>query len=433
MDQSQIHDQQIVPETVADSGVCRSKLNKEAPFYFTVYQFYNSPVSKYWLHLVFRLFYLFLFGVSLSLPKCGNVILDLIVWLWSFVDWMESFWIVYLKRKNRQSDRSNCGFVDVVIVGFFLSLFMLFKIVSNQTYFTNSSFTGRVIAAFFLLYRCYSTLFTYLPMHSTLGPLLIRIRLMICRDFINFLILAVLIIASFAVVIHATIYPDYPANGELWLRAFKRAWFTLFTTPIDDLNEDSRCRSSTTLKNPTYCSSSTFSDPSCPKVSLMSYLVVVQYLIVIKLIAWPLLFALFGKTAKEIDDEADVIWKYQFYCMVNDFSLKPPLPPPLSPLALLFFFCFRCRCGVNCCRRGIEPVIDHPDVGLVRFGSVVDHCKHRQNLNYYSFWRSVARNLYEQRHNTNNAKDEAITKIYDEILNVKKQFAQLKDELEIRE
>lgn len=376
--------------------------------------------------------YLILFGVSLSFPKCGYVILDLIIWFWSFVDWMECLWIIYLKHKNRLSGRSKYDVLDVFVVGTFLFLFMLLKIVSNITYFSSSAFTGRIVAAFFLLYRCYATLFTYLPMHSTLGPLLIRIRLMVCRDFVNFLILAALIIASFAVVIHATIYPDFSFGSELWLRAFKRAWFTLFTTPIDDLNEDSRCRS-LYLKNSPYCTTGSYLDPSCPKVSAASYFVVIQYLIVIKLIAWPLLFALFGKTAKEIDEEADFIWKYQFYCMVTDFSLKPVLPPPFTPFSFLILLFSRCRrCGVNYFQSGLEPASDHPDVGLVRFGSVIDHGKRRQNANYYSFWRSLARNFYDKRTTAVNVVDETVAQLHDEIIGLKQELVRISEVLELQ-
>jgi hypothetical protein len=46
---------------------------------------------------------------------------------------------------------------------------------------------------------------------------------------------------------------------------------------------------------------------------------VVEYLIVIKLICWPLLFALFARTAKNVDQEADRIWKYQLYGLGSDF------------------------------------------------------------------------------------------------------------------
>lgn len=44
-----------------------------------------------------------------------------------------------------------------------------------------------------------------------------------------------LFMASGAVVMHAVIYPDYPINSELFRSAFHRAWFSLFITPVSEL------------------------------------------------------------------------------------------------------------------------------------------------------------------------------------------------------
>lgn len=74
--------------------------------------------------------------------------------------------------------------------------------------FVNSVYTGRVVGAALLLYLCYrfimlnkwsicSTLFIYAPLSSIFGPLLVRVKLMILRDFTNFLILTSLVMARF--------------------------------------------------------------------------------------------------------------------------------------------------------------------------------------------------------------------------------------------
>lgn len=47
-----------------------------------------------------------------------------------------------------------------------------------------------------------------------------------------------------------------------------------------------------------------------------------EYLIVLKIISWPILFALFARTAKKIDDEAEQIWKYQLYSLATNFRFK---------------------------------------------------------------------------------------------------------------
>ncbi len=62
-----------------------------------------------------------------------------------------------------------------------------------------------------------------------------------------------------------------------------------------------------------------YANVNCPVQSIPAYIIIVEYFFVLKLISWPLLFALFAKTAKEVDDEAEHIWKYQLYGLVIDF------------------------------------------------------------------------------------------------------------------
>lgn len=46
-----------------------------------------------------------------------------------------------------------------------------------------------------------------------------------------------------------------------------------------------------------------------------------EYLLILKVISWPILFALFARTAKKVDDEAEQIWKYQLYSLATNFRL----------------------------------------------------------------------------------------------------------------
>ncbi|VDN02499.1 unnamed protein product [Thelazia callipaeda] len=84
-----------------------------------------------------------------------------------------------------------------------------------------------------------------------------------------------------------------------------------------------------------------FTDYNCPSRNWISYIAILEYLIILKLICWPIIIALFAKTAKEVDEEVDKIWKYQLYSLTEDLRFRPPLPPPFTPI---FFF------GALCCR-----------------------------------------------------------------------------------
>lgn len=62
-----------------------------------------------------------------------------------------------------------------------------------------------------------------------------------------------------------------------------------------------------------------YSNFNCPAQTWPAYFTILEYFIVLKLISWPILFALFARTAKRIDDEAEKIWKYQLYTLATNF------------------------------------------------------------------------------------------------------------------
>ena len=64
--------------------------------------------------------------------------------------------------------------------------------------------------------------------------------------------------------------------------------------------------------------------------SLIMYLFVYQYFIILKLIVGPLLFSIFSVTASKWVQEIDVIWKFQRYHLVIDFANRLPIPEPFS-------------------------------------------------------------------------------------------------------
>lgn len=244
--------------STASVGFCRK-----------LFSFFGAPITKFWVHLTWRLIYLIVFGITLAQPLCGQISLDLMIWIWSAIIWGENVFVVYLlteQVKLRRQMRWRCA---ALIFEFAFLFFMLgFRIFAIPFEF-GSVFYGRAIMALFFLFQCYSTLLIYIPMSVTLGPLLVRIRLMIFRDFVNFLILIILVILSCAVVIHVIIYPNYPADKSLYHKAFHRAWFSLFTTDISDLEASPRCRPAE--EEMPYCVAGPYSHPSCPVPSWIAY------------------------------------------------------------------------------------------------------------------------------------------------------------------
>ncbi|VDK75875.1 unnamed protein product, partial [Onchocerca ochengi] len=286
--------------------------------------FYSTPIVKYWLSLVFRLIHIVLFAYTISLPGCGSLILDTLIWLWTFLSLIESIWPFHL------------------------------------------SYATRISSAFLLLYLCYSTLFYFVPLSQTFGAFVVRVKLMIIRDFFNFLLLIALIIGSSAIAVRSLLYPDQALTWLLISKAFSWAWLSLFQIQYDELQESEYCKKTYLgdYHNRDRCVAiGGFGDYNCPSQNWIGHLAVLEYFIILKLICWPILFALFSKTAKEVDNEADQIWKYQLYSLVEDLRFRPPLPPPLTPIFFLGASC--CRhydCFLSSCHNSNMINLDHPDV-----------------------------------------------------------------------
>ena len=134
------------------------------------------------------------------------------------------------------------------------------------------------------------------------------------------------------------------------------AWYSIFNTDLSELRESDVCKRATlnervvTLDAADQCRAiGGFTSAWCPSQGVATQITVYQYLVILKvrewmrkasclklkidfrqnifqniynlqLISWPILFALFARTAREVDEEADQIWKYQLYNLAVDFK-----------------------------------------------------------------------------------------------------------------
>lgn len=83
--------------------------------------------------------------------------------------------------------RQHCWTIfDLVICGFALSSLLAMRITASSGWLGwPSAYEIRASWAFFLLYECHKTIFLFVPLSNVLGPMLVRIRLMITRDLVK--------------------------------------------------------------------------------------------------------------------------------------------------------------------------------------------------------------------------------------------------------
>lgn len=132
---------------------------------------------------------------------------------------------------------------------------------------------------------------------------------------------AIFHIFSSAFAIKAVVYPDLSLRPSVISDTISWAFMQLLTTDLSLLKETDECRRMWLPdQSRSQCKSiGGYVDPRCPAQSWVSHFAVIEYMIVLKLITWPILFALFARTAKQVDDEADHIWKYQLYSLATNF------------------------------------------------------------------------------------------------------------------
>lgn len=116
----------VFTKKVRDYGRCATvsirylfqspRISRRAPPSLSV--FYSTPIVKYWLSLLFRLLHIALLAYSVGflesisnqyqsinidflkilLPGCGNLTLDAVVWMWTFIAWIEAVWVLNMRN-----------------------------------------------------------------------------------------------------------------------------------------------------------------------------------------------------------------------------------------------------------------------------------------------------------------------------------------------
>ncbi|CAN7992774.1 unnamed protein product [Ixodes hexagonus] len=361
------------------------------PLWEMVHLMWSAPITKFWTFQIFYIVYLALFSVAVLLPSCGNWYVDLAVCTWTALIALESVRRTYVSHNSFGCMRAplvlRC--VEVVLMVCFVCVYALGRLAGPWPWL--SPYSVKVVLCGALLCFYYRQIAIYLPISPTLGPLLYKVRLMVAEDFVNFMRMALLVIISGGIVAHALLYPDYPFNGELLRRTFHRAWFSLFLTPISDLEGDGPLVDPQRRTSPE-CVPPTDVDHSCPNPGLWPYIFVIQYLVLLKLILLTLLYALFSHTAQKIEPVSDDIWKFQRYQLVVDFMNRLCLPPPLNALSyLLSLFRGLWRLLLHCCRLCARWQ-DKDDQCL---GAELSKTQRMSDVDH-SYWRQLAQEYASQ-------------------------------------
>ncbi|XP_041360001.1 transient receptor potential cation channel subfamily M member-like 2 isoform X2 [Gigantopelta aegis] len=343
----------------------RGEVTLKLPVYKQIYYLWSAPITKFWVNQLFYVFFLILFSLAVLWPSCGDLHLNLSVFVWTFIIWIELARRTWVKKWKHPEVPIFWTSIEVILILCFLLLYLVFRIIPHFVEYVDYM-TTKFVMSIGLLFFYYRTMAVFLPISPTLGPMLIRITKMVRKDFSTWMRMFVIVMVSGGITIHAVLYPSYPLNVDGVKKALARAFFAMFLTKIDDLDGDDTCSylyENTTIgschpeQSVSYRYGNTMS--TCPYGSFGGYFIVIQYLLITKLVLITLLYAMFSVTNARISDHALEYWKYQRYGLIVDFEERLRLPPPLtiiSYICMLLKFIWtkvirpcwtRCR---QCCR-----------------------------------------------------------------------------------
>ncbi|XP_054166897.1 transient receptor potential cation channel subfamily M member 3-like [Oppia nitens] len=372
-------------------------IRRQPPLLEMVCLVWSAPITKFWTFQLFYVTFLGLFSLAVIWPVCGHYTLDTLVCAWTFLILVEHIRRTFVLYRKYTSVPMFFKCIEIIAIALFVLIYTAGRVFDRRV-FGVSTYAMKVLLSFALLYFYYRLFAVHLPISPTLGPLLFRLKLMVTVDFVNFMRMALLVICSSGVAIQAVLYPNAPIDMEMLRRAFHRAFFALFITPLDELKENTCYNSTSFFGNPPQpmeCGTVTPMSASCPASGLFPLVFSIQYLVFLKLILMTLLYALFSSTASRLQTETDNIWKFQRYLLVIDFAHRLPLPAPLNIFCYLFFTLrsiYRFLC-CRCCRSSDQTDSLRRKNGLLSSPETEPYSSGVLSEDDYNLWRHLAQEL----------------------------------------
>jgi hypothetical protein len=189
-----------------------------------------------------------------------------------------------------------------------------------------------VMAASFLLWGVRSI--ELLSFFKFFGPLVSMLKSLVMRNLVSFLVLLLVIFCSFGVFFFNLLYPGSVSetNSATPLNSTRSSGQTvrkIWTLPLmlafglferDDLKA---CGEQDSYEQWTEC-------PDSNGFQAFDVFFVFVFLLVVNIVMWNLLIALFSQTVVEKQSRAKLIWRKKVYEMLKEIEVMSFCPPPIS-------------------------------------------------------------------------------------------------------
>ncbi|XP_041467806.1 transient receptor potential cation channel subfamily M member 5-like [Lytechinus variegatus] len=186
----------------------------------------------------------------------------------------------------------------------------------------------------------YIRLLHIFSVNKHLGPKLIMIMKMI-NDLLVFICILLVFVLAYGIACQAVLFPHVTDTRQMMKGIFYRSYFQIYGELfLEELEGRNDCSNEDPQMEP------------CPANMWFGTSILAVYLFISNVLLLNLLIAMLNYTFALVQENTDVVWKFQRYSLIKDYYNRPILAPPfiiISHIFILYSFILRCWCG--CCDR----------------------------------------------------------------------------------
>uniref|UniRef100_A0A8K9V4F0 Transient receptor potential cation channel, subfamily M, member 1a n=1 Tax=Oncorhynchus mykiss TaxID=8022 RepID=A0A8K9V4F0_ONCMY len=314
---------------------------RRVPIGKKIYEFYNTPFTKFWFNTISYLAYLCLYNyIILVKMERWPSLQEWIVISYIITLGMEKVRQILMSEPGKLKQKINVwaeeywNITDAAAIFTFL-LGLMLRLQSEPLLGI-----GRVIYCVDIIFW-YIRVLDIFGVNKYLGPYVMMIGKMMI-DMLYFVVIMLVVLMSFGVARQAILHPDEIPTWRLARNIFYMPYWMIY----GEVFADSIDRKSTPCGDNMYDEDGKKLPPCIPGAWLTPA-IMACYLLVANILLVNLLIAVFNNTFLEVKSVSNQIWKFQRYQLIMKFHDRPLLPPPLIIFSHIYIVlkhvCRRCK------------------------------------------------------------------------------------------
>uniref|UniRef100_A0A8K9URF4 Transient receptor potential cation channel, subfamily M, member 1a n=1 Tax=Oncorhynchus mykiss TaxID=8022 RepID=A0A8K9URF4_ONCMY len=294
---------------------------RRVPIGKKIYEFYNTPFTKFWFNTISYLAYLCLYNyIILVKMERWPSLQEWIVISYIITLGMEKVRQILMSEPGKLKQKINVwaeeywNITDAAAIFTFL-LGLMLRLQSEPLLGI-----GRVIYCVDIIFW-YIRVLDIFGVNKYLGPYVMMIGKMMI-DMLYFVVIMLVVLMSFGVARQAILHPDEIPTWRLARNIFYMPYWMIYGEVFADSIDRKSSINSKILFPVSWL-------PPCIPGAWLTPAIMACYLLVANILLVNLLIAVFNNTFLEVKSVSNQIWKFQRYQLIMKFHDRPLLPPPL--------------------------------------------------------------------------------------------------------